>query len=153
MQVLQLCCFGRGFPRESPALLWMPSWQSGAKKYHKVTVYNKPHTRDLLRGKSTGEWLPLLRWEQRLYIAFLGGVGDWGFLGGLGLEGLCGLNTGASSGIGALFNFRVRLGHFIALSVYRVYKGSLWFWVGVKIQAGSLGPFCPLSSPQPQVER
>lgn len=43
------------------------------------------------------------------------------------MEGLCGLNTGASSGIGALFNFRVRLGHFIALRVYRVYKGSPWF--------------------------
>lgn len=62
--------------------------------------------------------------EHRLYIAFLGGGRDCGFQGGLGLKGLCGLNTGASSGIGAFFNFRVGFGHFSALRVYKVYKGS-----------------------------
>lgn len=30
------------------------SWQSGAKEYHKVTLHNKPHTRDLLEKIQDG---------------------------------------------------------------------------------------------------
>ena len=30
-------------------------WQLGAKEYHKGTQQNKPHTRDLLGGKNSGD--------------------------------------------------------------------------------------------------
>lgn len=60
-------------------------WQSEAKEYHKVTLYNTLHIRDLLGGENPGEWLPQLRreaaenWvEDRVYIAFPSFQGgDW----------------------------------------------------------------------------
>ena len=42
------------------------SWQLGAKEYHKVTLHNKVHTRDLLIGKNTGGWLPQGKVQQRI---------------------------------------------------------------------------------------
>lgn len=51
-KVLQFSFSRGGFHREGvTALLWEASCQSGAKAYHKVTLYSKPHTRDLLGGK------------------------------------------------------------------------------------------------------
>ena len=34
------------------ALKGKVSWQLGTKQYHLVTLYNKPHTRDLLGGET-----------------------------------------------------------------------------------------------------
>ena len=51
---------GKGFPNGSVAVLrGKMSWQQGAKKYHKLTPYNKPLEKDA-RG-----WLPWLRQEAR----------------------------------------------------------------------------------------
>lgn len=56
----------------------------GAKEYHKVTLNNKAHTRDLLIGKNTGGWLPQGKIQQRIeqeagFIEFLVFEhGNWG---------------------------------------------------------------------------
>lgn len=45
---------GEAFPSGSvTALKGKVSWKLGARKYHKVTIYNKPQTRDLLGGKNS----------------------------------------------------------------------------------------------------
>lgn len=47
---------GEAFPSGSvTALKGKVSWKLGARKYHKVTIYNKPQTRDLLGGKNSGD--------------------------------------------------------------------------------------------------
>ena len=75
-----------GLSRSIMALMRKVSWQPDAKKYHKVTLWNKPHTKDILGGKSPEGWLLLLRWEatenwaeDRIYIGFLGSEDYWDF--------------------------------------------------------------------------
>ena len=61
IEVLQICSSGGKFPQSVADLKGKVSWQSGVKEYHKVTLHNKPHTRDLLGEKNPGLWLLLLR--------------------------------------------------------------------------------------------
>lgn len=71
-------------------------WQLRAKEHHKVTLHNKPQTRDLFRKAQEKGWLSLLWWaaaenwaEGRLYIGFLGvGRGQEAIQDSLELEGL-----------------------------------------------------------------
>lgn len=71
------------------------------KEYHKTTSHNKPHIRDCWEGKPR-RWLPLLgqkateNWAENQFLAELGRINA--FQGGLGLDGLCGLNLGQAQG-------------------------------------------------------
>lgn len=141
MQVLQLCSFGGGFPRESSAQA--KALQLGSESHPgdlEPRNTTKSHftanfTQIYWEGKTPGEWLPLLRWEaedngaeHRVYIAFLGSGEDSAFQWGLGLEWLCGLidQWGNLGDWCIFFSFRAEPSHFSALGVYNIYKECPW---------------------------
>ena len=70
------------------------SWESGAKKYHRVAPHNNPHTRHLMRERETeaappGQKQQRTKWE----AAFISGWGGRGVQSSLGW-GLMGFQGG-----------------------------------------------------------